>query len=49
MSGPCMFCGADSRRNCEFHWMTDQEELEDVVPAPCEEYDDIELFGDDDD
>lgn len=42
----CMYCGADRRRNCDFHEMTDTHP--DMGMAPCEELDDAELFGDED-
>ena len=41
-----MHCGADSRRNCDFHDMTDTDP--DMCMAPCEAYDDEELFGKED-
>jgi hypothetical protein len=41
--GVCNFCGAWSKRSCDFYDMTDQDEA--FGGAPCEEMDPDDVFG----
>lgn len=41
--GACLFCGAWSRRSCDFYDMADLDE--EMGGAPCEELEDEDVFG----
>lgn len=45
--GMCMFCGADSPRNCAYYFDNDLDP--DMGGAPCEEMDPEDVFGSEED